>query len=212
MDILHPMPPLFVLAHVAEQDEEVDARVVVTLPAISQQCTHTTALPSVKMVKELVKNEIMTEKRMKEDNAINVWGKRPRVQPTCHTCDFVFDNEYLLEQHMNEHLKGKNFLCTICMKMFSQKANMEAHFQQVHIKAIEYKCELCGKNSSCKHNLKKHMDKTHAADDVKGKLVQCKICFTDMRGDMARHMRTALCQAKGREMAKTEAASKTENA
>ena len=116
---------------------------------------------------------------------------------------------------MKEHDKDTNFLCIICMKMFSQKANMEAHLQQVHIKAVEYKCDICGKNSSSKHNLKKHVFKTHASEDVKGKLVECKICFREMRGDIARHMRSALCQKKGRDIEankdKTEAASKIDN-
>jgi hypothetical protein len=154
-------------------------------------------------------SEILKENDKINNNNLNVWGKKP-VESSgkrkfelnvlsdiflhCGMCDYTFGNTELLQKHMIEHDKGKNFRCPDCNQMFGQKINMKSHYKIKHEEYDPVQCTVCNKFISTKHNLIKHMMWTHAAPDKKGKEKRCKLCDTDMRGDMARHQRSDLCK------------------
>ena len=132
-----------------------------------------------------------------------LWGKRPLEAPPleatyCIRCEYTLASSEDLQKHNQAHEEKRNFLCTLCTRMFSQKVNRDKHVKDFHEKTEVYECPTCGKHISSKENLKKHKDLTHAPIGTKGAEVKCQFCPKVMRGDIARHQTSKACHSKRR--------------
>jgi uncharacterized C2H2 Zn-finger protein len=108
----------------------------------------------------------------------------------CDKCGFLTDSQQKWELHLKQHAENppRDYRCDECDGMFSQKANMKAHRQEVH-RRLPYPCPICSQVLTSAGNLKKHIQKTHG-----GLNVMCELCNTQLRGDVARHQRTPKCR------------------
>uniref|UniRef100_T1GSA1 Protein krueppel n=1 Tax=Megaselia scalaris TaxID=36166 RepID=T1GSA1_MEGSC len=74
------------------------------------------------------------------DFAIEIDGK---IMQKCNKCDKMFPKLGSLRSHIKfVHLKIREWLCSMCPKMFVSKLRLEEHFRS-HTGVRPYKCEFC---------------------------------------------------------------------
>lgn len=91
----------------------------------------------------------------------------------CSVCSKVFDQKAHLKQHMQEE---KSFSCPECGLRLSNKHKMHRHISAVHRKEKPHKCSVCQTAFAQKSNLISHM-RTHTGE----KPFVCVCCGKDFR-------------------------------
>ena len=71
---------------------------------------------------------------------------------------------------MKVHDEPKTFKCDVCLKLFSYKSNLEAHYR-THTGKKPFSCQICDKRFSYQASLVKHQA-THRDD----RRFRCSIC------------------------------------
>ena len=99
---------------------------------------------------------------------LKIDGKgREMVQ--CTVCNKWLAKSYF-RNHKRTHLEEKLFLCKLCNKRFTQKANMTVH-NLTHTGERPYSCSQCGKSFSRSQTLKMHQN-IHTGE----KPFKCTLC------------------------------------
>jgi len=122
----------------------------------------------------------------------------------CTECDYSFDQNYRLQNHLLSHSKLKPYKCDTCGNTFKQKCSLTHHIKSVHTKETQLKCEECDKTFTRPYSLRQHVKnihhkirsyicskcdkkftttshlsthmKTHTKVDIEGLKVECEIC------------------------------------
>lgn len=131
----------------------------------------------------------------------------------CGICDKVFLMKENLELHLASHVKPEKYRCVYCFKTFSYKMLLDQHekshqsegdivykcflcetefanryrlqmHMKTHTKTKEYICHQCGKGFLRFNSIKRHVLISHS-----GHRIQCPICFKELTGHLAEHMR-----------------------
>ena len=88
------------------------------------------------------------------------------------------DQEFEAKDEQSEviHDKGKQkeFECTVCLKLFSNKGNLNRH-GRIHSKEKSYECQICKKRFVYSHHLKNH-EIIHSGEKP-FKCKKCNKCF-----------------------------------
>ena len=92
-------------------------------------------------------------------------------QYRCKTCYKVFQERYLLKNHVDAKHKGIKWICEFCAKSYEGKGALEVHKRKRHINNAIYKCNTCHKSFMDKYLYIGHIS-TH---DGK-KLFACETC------------------------------------
>lgn len=74
----------------------------------------------------------------------------------CELCGFAFPNAKAFQNHIADHLLGKDKQCSVCGKLFMDTTHHAEHYR-VHTGEQPFECSVCGKKLSYKSSLKKHM-------------------------------------------------------
>ena len=85
---------------------------------------------------------------------------------------------------MKVHDESKAFKCDVCLKVFSSKSSLEAHYR-THTGEKPFACQICDKKFTHKQNLVQHQA-THRDD----KPFKCSIC------PEGRYFKTKTCLTK----------------
>ncbi|XP_041985499.1 zinc finger protein 492-like isoform X2 [Aricia agestis] len=72
----------------------------------------------------------------------------------CHFCNEKCPHVKALKLHLRTH-RGKQFICDICYKQFSSRANLTQH-KKIHTDDNPYTCDICGKAFSRRDHLRRH--------------------------------------------------------
>lgn len=131
----------------------------------------------------------------------------------CGICDKVFLMKENLELHLGSHVKAEKYRCVYCFKTFSYQMLLDQHekchhsevdsvykcflcemefanryrlqmHMKTHTKTKEYICHQCGKGFLRFNSIKRHVLVCHS-----GHRIQCPICFKELTGHLAEHMR-----------------------
>lgn len=87
-------------------------------------------------------------------NSIKRQQKNVEGMMQCSECDKMFSNKGNMNRHFNStHV----FPCKICKEKFVEKQQMEAHYFEEHV----MHCPVCKKTFSNKGNLNRHMKQSH---------------------------------------------------
>ena len=87
-------------------------------------------------------------------NARKQQQKRGEGEMQCSECDKMFSNKGNMNRHFNStHV----FPCKVCKEKFVEKQLMEAHYFEEHV----MHCPVCKKTFSNKGNLNRHMKQAH---------------------------------------------------
>lgn len=103
---------------------------------------------------------------------------------SCTQCDSKFFNKYDLAKHINTHNTAKPFACVVCDKRFNRLNLLKRH-ESVHNDAPRYMCMSCEKTFLTTEELNEH-SKTHS----KNRPFVCELCkkaFVFKQG-LVRHM------------------------
>lgn len=78
----------------------------------------------------------------------------------------VEDRPMFLDQHIekvvDERTHKKQFMCTLCSKLHSQKIHCQNHLESIHFPDMfNYSCSYCGKTFNGKNKLYVHVSLTH---------------------------------------------------
>ncbi|XP_044262801.1 zinc finger protein 239-like [Tribolium madens] len=103
----------------------------------------------------------------------NMEDKRKEKQYLCTVCGKIFNCSSGLEHHMLTHAPpdDKPFKCKVCTKAFAKKYNLNVH-TRIHSGERPYVCSQCGKTYSTRSNLSTHINSTHCDK----KRHHCKLC------------------------------------
>lgn len=105
----------------------------------------------------------------------------------CSVCDKVCQSKADLKIHMKCHCGEKNYHCTICMKSYSQRSNLNTHINLKHTNNTRFECNICQKRFSRKCDFIKHKE-IHKEKC----LFACRKCNTSFRTKeyLQRHLNT----------------------
>lgn len=131
----------------------------------------------------------------------------------CGICDKVFLMKENLELHLASHVKSEKYRCIYCFKTFSYQMLLDQHekshhsevgsvykcflcemelgnryklqmHMKIHTKTKEYICHQCGKGFLRFNSIKRHVMVSHS-----GHRIQCPICYKELTGHLAEHLR-----------------------
>ncbi|XP_057661672.1 zinc finger protein 26-like [Diorhabda carinulata] len=88
----------------------------------------------------------------------------------CEYCEKTFPLKQLLDLHMSQHSRERNFICEICKCKFYTKYDLQKHIR-THNPIKEFSCSLCDKTFNREPLLRRHI-KTH---DKEPKFT-CQVC------------------------------------
>uniref|UniRef100_A0A1B6F6D8 C2H2-type domain-containing protein n=1 Tax=Cuerna arida TaxID=1464854 RepID=A0A1B6F6D8_9HEMI len=74
---------------------------------------------------------------------------------TCKHCTRNFENNKLLQEHLNQHYAKNVFKCDFCYRSFRRKAFLNEHMK-VHRTKESFICDFCGKEFKVRHILEEH--------------------------------------------------------
>lgn len=83
----------------------------------------------------------------------------------CSICSKVFSQKASLDNHLRTHTGVKPFTCNFCCKSFTQRASLDNH-RRIHTGEKPFHCEICQRAFSQRATLKNHV-RTHANSAVK---------------------------------------------
>ena len=95
--------------------------------------------------------------------------KRPRIavkkfseKHQCNVCLKLFTQKANMTKHIQQiHTKESQHPCTICKKVFTQKGHLKQHVKNVHEKLREHQCTFCKKYFSSRSYIVVHMKNIH---------------------------------------------------
>ncbi|XP_077545627.1 uncharacterized protein LOC144158545 [Haemaphysalis longicornis] len=103
---------------------------------------------------------------------------------TCSICRKVFAQKASLVAHEKLHCgKKKPYVCGICRKCFMLRGNLVKH-ERLHSRETPYVCSICYKGFLLRRQLARH-EKSHSAE----RSYACSICYKGfpLRSQLARH-------------------------
>ncbi|KAG5891868.1 hypothetical protein JTB14_015887 [Gonioctena quinquepunctata] len=89
---------------------------------------------------------------------------------TCTECDRKFYTKYDLQKHQTTHDSVDTYPCVVCKKSFSRHSLLKRH-EKIHIDVPKYICTHCDKTFLTKEYLDFHMEKHN-----KKRPYSCKVC------------------------------------
>ncbi|XP_030752744.1 gastrula zinc finger protein XlCGF52.1-like [Sitophilus oryzae] len=100
---------------------------------------------------------------------------------TCAKCGKGFNDHLIFEEHENEHLGVKPFVCIVCEKSFTYTRYLYTHQVRTHRAGIDgqllpNQCMYCNRNYSKPESLEKHMLETHLKTGPHEKKHLCVTC------------------------------------
>eukprot|EP00057_Strongylocentrotus_purpuratus_P016670 XP_011671144.1 PREDICTED: zinc finger protein 354A-like [Strongylocentrotus purpuratus] len=79
----------------------------------------------------------------------------------CDECGADFADSTTLQNHKLLHLQSKNFKCSVCSKMFKQRAGLASHMMNAHPQSHTddkpFWCKECNKGFTQNHSYKAHL-------------------------------------------------------
>ena len=97
------------------------------------------------------------------------------TQYMCRYCAQRFDDVQKMQEHVQEHIKGKhnNHTCSVCGKEYRTPSKLQRHVR-VHSGERPYACTVCGRRFTRSDHVKQHM-KVHLPPQ---ELNNCRLCGT----------------------------------
>ena len=82
----------------------------------------------------------------------------------CNRCSYATTKPENLEEHVQKHDPGKNFVCHLCGKSYTNSSGLVIHERTIHnivrkIPPKTYTCDDCGKTFIYKNRYDMHMVK-----------------------------------------------------
>lgn len=94
---------------------------------------------------------------------------------SCEYCEKTFPLKQLLDLHVTQHNRERNFTCDICKCKFYTKYDLQKHIR-THNSIKEFSCSLCDKTFNREPLLRRHI-KTHDDDEPKFSCQVCNVTF-----------------------------------
>lgn len=106
----------------------------------------------------------------------------------CEICNERYKTIHAITQHeLLSHFTGKLYKCTLCVKVFKYKFNLNRHIKKHNNDQSErYRCLICGKNIINKYNFNMHV-RIHTRKN----LHKCELCEYEFiqKGNLKTHMK-----------------------
>lgn len=122
---------------------------------------------------------------MKENLELHLASHVKSEKYRCVYCFKTFSYQMLLDQHEKSHHSeiGSVYKCFLCEMEFSNRYKLQMHMK-IHTKTKEYICHQCGKGFLRFNSIKRHVLVSHS-----GHRIQCPICYKELTGHLAEHLR-----------------------
>lgn len=122
---------------------------------------------------------------MKENLELHLASHVKSEKYRCVYCFKTFSYQMLLDQHEKSHHSevGSVYKCFLCEMEFGNRYKLQMHMK-IHTKTKEYICHQCGKGFLRFNSIKRHVMVSHT-----GHRIQCPICYKELTGHLAEHLR-----------------------
>ncbi|CAH2320997.1 oocyte zinc finger -like [Pelobates cultripes] len=116
-------------------------------------------------------------------------GGRGKKQFPCSECGKMFTQKKKLVKHQRVHRGARQFKCTICGRCFTQKGVLAKH-KRIHTGEKPFKCDQCGRCFAQAAQLASHTKRYKEKPFI---CTECGRCFKDRR-DLNKHQLIYSCE------------------